>query len=331
MLIDAGSTGTRIHVLRCAARLGLHPAAPPSIEMLWPHLHQAPGLSAYGNPADAAASLRPLLEFAYRAVPEALHARTPVHLLATAGLRLLPPEAATAILDACSAELASSRLLFRRQWAAIINGSTEGIYSFIAVNYARGALQGAVAASGAPSAGPAHNIKGLQPQGPQGPQLVGVLELGGASLQVTFLPEGPQHPSGSSGGEQQAEGLRELQAELELLGEEESRPRLLAASAHPPAPLADPFHPPSRARCDLLTTCTANCKASKLVMAMAMVTGLMQQFACLPHYPAALRCPLLRRHSRAAVQPQLLGYWPGHRAGGSSPAAAAGGAGCRAQ
>lgn len=42
-------------------------------------------------------------------VPEHLHAVTPVHLLATAGLRLLSAEDAQDILAACTSVLASSR------------------------------------------------------------------------------------------------------------------------------------------------------------------------------------------------------------------------------
>jgi len=46
-------------------------------------------------------------------VPERMWASTPVHLLTTAGLRMLSPEDAQAILQQCSQMLANSGFLFR--------------------------------------------------------------------------------------------------------------------------------------------------------------------------------------------------------------------------
>ena len=60
--------------------------------------------------------------------------------------------------------LKNSAFSFDRRWAAVLPGSTEGIYGFVAANYASGALQQPV----------------LDPEA-----LLGVVELGGASLQVT--------------------------------------------------------------------------------------------------------------------------------------------------
>lgn len=66
--------------------------------------------------------------------------------------------------------LAVSGFLFERNWAAVLPGSTEGIYGFIAANYANGALQRAASAC---EQSPADTSAFL-----------GVLELGGASFQV---------------------------------------------------------------------------------------------------------------------------------------------------
>ena len=62
--------------------------------------------------------------------------------------------------------LRKTRFRFDRQWAAVLPGSSEGIYGFIAANYASGALQQPV---------------------PDPDALLGVVELGGASLQVGCL------------------------------------------------------------------------------------------------------------------------------------------------
>lgn len=59
--------------------------------------------------------------------------------------------------------LSKTKFKFEGDWAAVLPGSTEGIYGFIAANYASGVLQ--------------------QPN-PDPETLMGVVELGGASLQV---------------------------------------------------------------------------------------------------------------------------------------------------
>lgn len=74
-------------------------------------------------------------------IPSKRWHKTPVLLLATAGLRLLAPEQAEAVLNVCRVELAASGLLFRQQWASIISGEAEGMYAWVAANYASGALQ----------------------------------------------------------------------------------------------------------------------------------------------------------------------------------------------
>lgn len=105
--IDAGSSGTRVHVF--AYTLSTWPSY---VQLQLPEkVHSTePGLSSYaGRPQQGAASLQPLLDYAYEQVPEHLWQVTPVHLLATAGLRLLSAEDAAAILHECTSFLASSK------------------------------------------------------------------------------------------------------------------------------------------------------------------------------------------------------------------------------
>lgn len=68
--------------------------------------------------------------------------------------------------------LSRSGFKFENAWAAVLPGSTEGIYSFIAANYASGALQRRL------------ERRGSRRLAPHVESLLGVLELGGASLQV---------------------------------------------------------------------------------------------------------------------------------------------------
>jgi hypothetical protein len=82
VVIDAGSTGSRVHIYEFEIKDGAK-------LLLEDHFQQLkPGLSSYADePHKAAESLQPLLEFAAKAVPEALHAATPLMLGATAGER----------------------------------------------------------------------------------------------------------------------------------------------------------------------------------------------------------------------------------------------------
>lgn len=67
--------------------------------------------------------------------------RTPVHVMATAGLRLLPRNQSAAILDNCRAVLAASGFAFKPSWARVLSGTEEGLFAWVAVNYAAGTLQ----------------------------------------------------------------------------------------------------------------------------------------------------------------------------------------------
>ncbi|EFJ51965.1 hypothetical protein VOLCADRAFT_120373 [Volvox carteri f. nagariensis] len=174
--IDGGSSGTRVRVFR------YRPARWPAYVVLVlpePSRSVEPGLSAYANQPDrAAASLVPLLDFAYEQVPMELWHQTPVRLLATAGLRLLDQQEQEAILGSCQQLLAASRFRFEPSWATVIDGEMEGLFGWAAVNYLTGALQEASAHSH-------HSRKEVMDPA----QLfTGLLEMGGASVQVTFLP-----------------------------------------------------------------------------------------------------------------------------------------------
>jgi Golgi nucleoside diphosphatase len=82
-----------------------------------------------------------LLVFSSRHVPADERHQTPVRLMATAGLRLLPPQQAEAILEACRARLTASHFVFQREWVEVIGGKDEGLYAWTAANYAAGVLQ----------------------------------------------------------------------------------------------------------------------------------------------------------------------------------------------
>uniref|UniRef100_A0A0E0LV76 ATP-diphosphohydrolase n=1 Tax=Oryza punctata TaxID=4537 RepID=A0A0E0LV76_ORYPU len=167
VVIDAGSTGSRVHVI--AYRSSPPAAAASALPRIdWARtasMKATPGLSFFAaDPGGAGRSLAPLVEFARRRVPPESWAGTDVRLMATAGLRLLDAAVAEAVLDSCRVLLRGSGFRFQDEWA------TEGMYAWIAANYALGIL------------------------GDDSQDTTGIIELGGASVQVTFVTDKPLPP-----------------------------------------------------------------------------------------------------------------------------------------
>ena len=162
-MMDAGSTGSRIHVYRFAQR------ADGSLKLEDEVFEQLkPGVSSFAaTPKAAAESLAPLLDAAMGAVPAEQHATTPIALYATAGLRLLPGGQADAILAELRAALAATPFLFDPKNVGITEGKLEGVFAWTTVNFLLGNLD-----------------KGAR----RG--TAGIIDLGGGSTQIVFEPSG---------------------------------------------------------------------------------------------------------------------------------------------
>ncbi|XP_020229556.1 nucleoside-triphosphatase [Cajanus cajan] len=160
VIFDGGSTGTRVHVFHFDQNLDLLPVN-DSFEF---YDKITPGLSSYeDDPEEAAETLIPLLEEAESLVPEDLRSSTPVRLGATAGLRLLEGNASELILEAVRDMLTNrSSLSLESDAVAILDGTAEGSYMWVAMNYLLGNL------------------------GKSFSQTVGVVDLGGGSVQMAY-------------------------------------------------------------------------------------------------------------------------------------------------
>lgn len=161
VVFDAGSTGTRVHVYSFGDNMELIPINGVGIEFA---KRVKPGLSAYAdNPEEAANSLKELLQSAVEVVPEAARPVTPVRLGATAGLRRISDVKADKILAAVRKLIPStSAFKFKESWVSVLDGSQEGSYMWITANYL------------------------LSNLGKSYPNTIGIVDLGGASVQMAY-------------------------------------------------------------------------------------------------------------------------------------------------
>ena len=168
VVLDAGSSGTRIHIYNFNWEDHVPRIDKTQIEEQTKKIR--PGLSTLSDSNDmeieksVVNSFTSLFNFAKTCVSIAARSKTPVILKATAGMRLVPPRKASKIMNAARNFLVDSEFLFlEADWASIIAGSEEAGLAWIASNYLSGAFDNAVSSN-----------------------TVGVVEMGGASSQISF-------------------------------------------------------------------------------------------------------------------------------------------------
>jgi apyrase len=160
VIFDAGSSGSRVHVFSFDKNLQLVKVGSGELEVF---VQKKPGLSSYAlNPKAGAESLQSLLDVALKSVPADQHSTTPVLLGATAGLRLLPGDQSKNLLKEVDTLLQNSAFKFKPEWVSIIDGTQEGSYQWVTVNYLLNRL------------------------GKAFDQSVGIVDLGGGSVQMAY-------------------------------------------------------------------------------------------------------------------------------------------------
>ncbi|KAJ3113377.1 Guanosine-diphosphatase [Phlyctochytrium bullatum] len=164
LMIDAGSTGSRIHVYKFHFCDG---AQPTLLGEIFKQLK--PGLSSFADdPEGAAKSLDPLMKEAEEAVPAEMRGCTPVAVKATAGLRLVGEKKSRDVLEAVRRRLETKygfRVIEGDEGVGVMDGTDEGVYAWITVNYL---------------------LKRITT--PERRPTAAIMDLGGGSTQIVFEP-----------------------------------------------------------------------------------------------------------------------------------------------
>ncbi len=173
VIIDAGSTGSRVFIYRYRQ---VKKKALPRIELMasiekgknapW-LMRIMPGVSSFSqNLPGLEDNLKPLLQYVKNKLgndPNVIK-KTLVLMQATGGVRSLDLVEQKKLMQEVQNILLQAG--FENSRAQVISGSIEGAYQWLAVNYLEGNLEKSVPTKG-------------------------IIEMGGASMQVTFLPKKP--------------------------------------------------------------------------------------------------------------------------------------------
>lgn len=191
IVIDAGSSGSRIfvyqwedpaHVFESANSEDQESSTDLNLLHSIPQIHQednwtykiSPGLSSFKDSPSKAfpKHVKPLLDFAAEIIPAEKLGDTPIFIQATAGMRLLPDEKRTKILEQLCTSIRSEtnfQLTDCSSQIQIIDGETEGLYGWLSLNYLLGNF---------------NNFNSLSQQHSSD----GFMDMGGASTQLAFMP-----------------------------------------------------------------------------------------------------------------------------------------------
>ncbi|CAN8102806.1 unnamed protein product [Discula destructiva] len=184
VVLDAGSSGTRLHIYKWkdpakarkhASKAELHSLPKLETEKKWTKKIK-PGVSTFGDNPTAVGRdhLKGLIDHALDIIPKDQIEDTPIFLMATAGMRLLPKPQQSALTSEICSYLRSTTEFSLPDCGLhiqVIPGETEGLYGWIATNYLLGGFDR-----------PEDHDHG------KGHNTYGFLDMGGASAQIAFAP-----------------------------------------------------------------------------------------------------------------------------------------------
>ncbi|PSK59446.1 Golgi apyrase [Elsinoe australis] len=184
VILDAGSSGTRAYVYRWLKPEKAKEKADKGDLGKLPELHTKkkwtkkihPGVSTFGEKPEMVGNdhLKELVEHALKVVPHDEVEDTPIFMLATAGMRLLPDQQRKDVLsNVCSYLRRTTKFQLPDcdLHIQVIPGQTEGLYGWVAANYLLGGFDD-----------PNEHDHGKEHH------TYGFLDMGGASAQIAFAP-----------------------------------------------------------------------------------------------------------------------------------------------
>lgn len=183
IVVDAGSSGTRVRIFSVARAAptytnGTATSLPRLAELAPPDavvadtLRTHRGISALADdPPAAARQVLGLLAAAAATLPNDALSTTPAYVMATGGVRLLPPRQSKALLDAIRGAAAQpGACAFDFRGARTLSGREEAFYGWLSASLLDGALETEAGAAGC-----------------HGCEKIGWLDLGGASAQIAHV------------------------------------------------------------------------------------------------------------------------------------------------
>lgn len=168
VIVDCGSSGTRAHIYEWDSKLSF-PELLNHIEPMRDRTDKdkavskkiTPGLSTLkDNPSAASEYMKPIVDFITEKVPRKWHKSTSIYMMATAGMRLLDERTQLKILGDIAYDLRGKHG-FAKVKISVISGQAEGMYQWITVNSKLRRFANKV-------------------------DTIGVIEVGGSSIQVTY-------------------------------------------------------------------------------------------------------------------------------------------------
>lgn len=183
IIIDAGSSGSKVHLFHWPPHNGdphklldIHPLKNELGDPLTKKVE--PGIATFASTPQAAFnSLIPLLEFASSHIPTKKHSHTVLYVLGTAGMRFLLAEDQERVITHLNTALPQEYPFHLPQdGIQIITGQLEGVFSWITINYLLGHFS------------PESHTHQTAEDGQTDEYIhtVGVMDMGGASLQIAF-------------------------------------------------------------------------------------------------------------------------------------------------
>ena len=207
IIIDGGSTGSRLHVFEfvddeCLRRGSVRADVPMSS---FGRLPSEINSNQKLDPVFVAEHMIPLFEYAATVIPRQYHDTTSVFYQATAGMRLLDIEEQEAVYDALFNGLQQdSRFVFKngleRRNIATLSGELEAYFGAVAANFLQGVIDTELrlVTFGSDNVNEKSN---KQETTPQPSQVVGALDMGGSSTQIVYMADPSKIHKGSVGSE----------------------------------------------------------------------------------------------------------------------------------